>query len=450
MSDETPRDPQPDDSAWQPPPQGTPERPYYPTAPYPAGSYASAWAAQPGPPGPGAPPPHEPPHRPRRWFGLVTALMFVAGVVAGAIGGVLGYSLADGSSEVVTIGGSGSDSEARSTVNVAPGSVAAVAQQVLPSVVQLKVRGSGKAGEGSGIILSEDGYILTNNHVVAFAADGGRITVVLPGGKEVPGRIVGRNPEADIAVVRAQGVSGLNPAELGSSENLVVGQRVLAVGAPLGLSGTVTAGIISALDRPVTTGQPGSGETTTINAIQTDAPINPGNSGGPLVNMNGEVIGINTAIAQLGSGVGGKVGSIGLGFAIPIDTAKRIARSLIENGVSRKAVLGVIVFGGEAQAARAVANLAECRAAAGKVAPGSGGALVCSVMPGSAAARAGLRPGDVVVRVDDRRINAGDGLVAAIHSKRPGERIRITVRHPNGSTETLQVELGSEVVRPGS
>ncbi len=233
------------------------------------------------------------------------------------------------------------------------GSVEQVAAKVVPSVVKLETDMGRQSEEGSGIILSSDGLILTNNHVVA-AAKGG------PGGPGAPGdtqtkvtfangnttsfTVVGTDPSSDIAVVRAAGASGLTPITLGSSANLRVGQDVVAVGSPLGLEGTVTTGIVSALNRPVAAGGDAQNQNTVLDAIQTDAAINPGNSGGALVNMNGELVGVNSAIATLGGdSADAQSGSIGLGFAIPVDQAKRIADELIQSGTASHASLGVQV-----------------------------------------------------------------------------------------------------------
>ena len=250
--------------------------------------------------------------------------------------------------------------------------------KVMPSVVKLQLdMGGGRSEEGSGIVLSSDGLILTNNHVVAALAGGAapqdqqepggpglqlapgdqaapsgqdavggqamKAAVTLSDGRTAPFTVAGADPSSDIAVVRAQGLSGLTPITLGSSKDLKVGQNVVAIGSPLGLQGTVTTGIISALDRPVSTGGEGGDQNTVLDAIQTDASINPGNSGGALVNMNGELIGVNSAIASLGGGgsPGAQSGSIGLGFAIPSDQAKRISDELIATGTATHASLGV-------------------------------------------------------------------------------------------------------------
>jgi putative serine protease PepD len=274
------------------------------------------------------------------------------------------------------------------------------------------------------MVLSPDGLILTNNHVVDPAANGGQVSALLQDGRSVPVQIVGRAPSFDLAVVHAQGVSGLIPVQLGSSSGLRVGQEVVAIGSPLGLSGTVTSGIVSALERPVRAGGEGSGQDTVLDAIQTDAAINPGNSGGPLVDMQGRVIGINSAIASLGFGTG-QAGSIGLGFAIPIDQARRIANELVHTGKATQALLGVTVPAGQ---------------------PEDNAAIIRDVTPGGAAAAAGIQPGDMITKVDDRLIDSGDALIAAIRSHTPGSQATLTVKNSAGATRQVPVTLGSQEV----
>jgi putative serine protease PepD len=308
------------------------------------------------------------------------------------------------------------------------GSVEQVAAKVVPSVVKLETDMGRQSEEGSGIVLTSDGLILTNNHVVAAAKDtpGGtgavQTKITFSDGRTATFKVVGTDPSSDIAVVRADGVTGLTPITLGSSGNLKVGQDVVAVGSPLGLEGTVTTGIISALNRPVAAGGDAQNQNTVLDAIQTDAAINPGNSGGALVNMNGELVGVNSAIATLGSSEsqGGQSGSIGLGFAIPVDQAKRIADELIQNGIASHASLGVQV-GNDA---------------------GSDGAKIVEVTSGGAAAAAGLPSGVVVTKVDDRPIGSADALVAAVRSKAPGDKVTLTYLDASGKPQSVQVTLG--------
>jgi putative serine protease PepD len=234
---------------------------------------------------------------------------------------------------------------------------------------------------------------------------------------------VGTDPADDLAVVKAQGVSGLTPITMGSSKDLKVGQHVVAIGSPLGLDGTVTTGIVSALDRPVSTGDDSTGQHSVMNAIQTDAAINPGNSGGALVNMNGELVGVNSAIASMGGGPGsqgGQSGSIGLGFAIPSDQAKRIADQLVSNGTVSHASLGVQL----SQNANAP------------------GAAVADVVAGGPAAAAGLPSGVVITKVDDRPIDGAEALVAAVRSKAPGDDVTLTYTDGTGASQTVTVTLG--------
>ena len=298
--------------------------------------------------------------------------------------------------------------------------VESVAKAVTPSVVLLRVQGAQEADEGSGVVLSADGRILTNNHVVAAAASGGQIQVVTSDGTTYDASIVGRDPITDLAVVQAQGASGLTPAAIGDSSTLQVGQPVVAIGAPLGLQGTVTTGIISALDRPVaTTGEDGQASVT--DAIQTDAAINPGNSGGPLVDSTGHVVGITSSIASLGSAAGSQSGSIGVGFAIPIDEAMRVVSDIEAGNPVSHAQLGVTVSDSD----------------------GPAGARIGDVAAGSSAARAGLQSGDVVTKVEGQPIEDSDGLIAAIRTLDPGTKVTLTFVR-DGQTHTASVTLGSD------
>jgi putative serine protease PepD len=347
--------------------------------------------------------------------GRTLVIGLVAGLLGGLLGGVVGHQLAEGGGSVGVL-----DSPIPQAGNDAPpGAVEAVAARLLPSVVQIRVRSGsgGGGGEGSGMILSPDGLVLTNNHVVDEAAGGATLTAVFQDGRTAAAQIVGRDPSSDIAVIRVQGVSGLTPIELGNSDAVRVGQQVVAIGSPLGLGGSVTSGIISAVDRAVNVGpQIGATDSTVLNALQTDAAINPGNSGGPLVDMQGRVIGVNSAIATTGGADGG---SIGVGFSIPINQAHRVAKELEDTGVATRAVLGVNV------AARD---------------DGEGnGAVVGQVTPGGPAQLAGIVDGEVITRVDDRVITNGDELVAAIRDHAPGDQVTLVV---NG--RLVQVTLGSK------
>ncbi|GAA4934726.1 putative serine protease PepD [Actinomycetospora succinea] len=443
-------------------PGATGERPGgYPTAPYgsglPAGGYSGGypggsndpWAHHDGPGAPPGPPPtglgHDapPPGPPRRRRPVALVAGALAAVlVAGGVGGAVGYEAASSGGGGTSVLSSAPSGSGGAPAAAAPaGSVEQVANTVLPSVVQLE----GQSGEGSGVVISADGLILTNAHVLEAgqapqqqsplggleqSPEGGApaqaqgLTAVFQNGNRAPVQVVGTDPSADLAVVRAQGVSGLQPATLGDSSQLQVGQDVVAVGSPLGLSGTVTTGIVSALQRPVASGGAQSGQATVLDAIQTDAAINPGNSGGALVDMQGRVVGITSAIASLGGqsqgGQQSQSGSIGLGFAIPIDQAARIGNELVTQGYATRAVLGV------------------------GVSEGPDGAVLGQITPGGPAAAAGLVQGDVVTRVNDRVIPDADSLVAAIRSQQPGAQVTLTVTSNGGQPRPVPVTLGSE------
>jgi len=373
---------------------------------------------------PQQPVPPQPLQRRSRAGALTVGALAIAMVSAGIGGGVAMMVVDNGPSATTSISGAAPSVPAAS---LPAGSVEQVAAKVVPSVVKLETKMGRASEEGSGVILSSDGLILTNNHVVSAAAEGpggdaSQTKVTFFDGRTAPFTVVGTDPSSDIAVVRAQGVSDLTPITIGSSAQLRVGQDVVAIGSPLGLEGTVTTGIISALNRPVAAGGDARNQNTVLDAIQTDAAINPGNSGGALVNMNGELIGINSAIATLGADAGpaAQGGSIGLGFAIPVDQAKRIADELIQNGSAAHASLGVQV-GNDASI---------------------DGARIVEVTEGGAAAAAGLPSGVVITKVDDRVIGSADALVAAVRSKAPGDKITLTFVDPSGRPQTVDVTLG--------
>ena len=390
-----------------PPGSGGPGYPGY-------GSYGGSGYG--GPPTNSGPPTLLTPQPPRRrpaMTGIVAAAL-IAGLVGGGAGFGGAYALLDHgtvAASQLTNAPAGQGAPA-----AAPGSVTAAAQTAMPSTVDIRVPLDQGLAEGSGVILTADGDVLTNNHVVAGAR--GAISVTLADGTEHPATVVGTSPSYDLAVIKIQNVSGLTPATLGQSANLQVGQPVVAIGSPQGLTGTVTTGIVSAFDRTVQVqGQDGSG--VVYNGMQTDAPINEGNSGGPLVNLEGQVIGVNSAIATAGQ----SSGSIGLGFAIPIDQAKRVAQEIMDNGTATKPVLGV-QGGGDASPAD------------------TDGARIAAVQPGSPAAQAGLAAGDVVTKVGDARVEDFSDLVARIGSYAPGQQVSLTVGS-GSSPRTVQVTLGS-------
>ncbi|MEU1487626.1 trypsin-like peptidase domain-containing protein [Streptomyces sp. NPDC005752] len=375
-------------------------------------------------PGPG---PDPRPRRGRRGTVLVGAALLA--LVAGGIGGGIGaYVERNGGLTTVELPQSGRDDGDR-----APDSVAGIASSALPSVVTLHVNGSAESGTGTGFVLDDKGHILTNNHVVAPAGSTGDITVTFSGGESASAEIVGKDSGYDLAVVKVTGVSGLKPLPLGNSDNVRVGDPVVAIGAPFDLSNTVTSGIISAKQRPITAGgEKGDGtDVSYVDALQTDAPINPGNSGGPLVDADARVIGINSAIraADSGSGPdGGQSGSIGLGFAIPINQGKRVAEELINTGKATHPVIGVTLdmeFTGDG-------------AKVGGKAAGGGEA----VTEGGPADKAGIRAGDVITEVEGRRVHSGEELIVKIRAHRPGDRLGLVLTR-GGKDLSVTLTLGS-------
>ncbi|WP_435590419.1 S1C family serine protease [Nocardia sp. bgisy118] len=402
------------------------------TQPFPGPESGHGFGAPGGPP----PPPHavpgaafgaQPPQPPRRPFrtGLVAgavALALVSGGVGGAVGALVTRS--DDGRASVTNALDAPKPNVSNASNAPAGSTQAVAQKVLPSVVMIKVASNRAQGEGSGVVLSSDGLILTNNHVASGGGAGAKMEVMFSDGSSAPATLVGADPVSDLAVIKVQGKNDLTPIELGTSSNLQVGQPVVAIGSPLGLAGTVTTGIVSALNRPVSTsgegGQNPNAPQPVIDAIQTDAAINPGNSGGALVDGSGKLIGINTAIASLGVGeMGGQQsGSIGLGFAIPVDQARRVADQLIKSGHATYAQIGI------------------------KLRPQDSAALVLEATPDGPAAKAGIPAGVVITKLDDRSIDSGEALIAAVRSHQPGDKVKVTYTDEQGNNpKTVEVTL---------
>ncbi|MFD1859438.1 PDZ domain-containing protein [Aeromicrobium camelliae] len=378
------------------------------------------------PPGAGATPQSGGSTRPPRRGRLVAAVVGIV-LLAGAagVGGAALYdefSNGSGLSPRTTNTGTSLDDPASS--DLPAGTVEQVAQKMMPSVVQINFAGSGEGGSGTGVIISEDGQILTNNHVVEAAADGGTLTVSFNDGTNAEATIIGRDPATDIAVIQAEGVSNLTPADFGRSSEVRVGQEVVAIGSPFGLESTVTQGIISALNRPVSPGsQTSDSDTvTTFPAIQTDAAINPGNSGGPLVDLEGRVIGINSAIRS--SGIEG--GSIGLGFAIPSDLARNVAAQILDGKTVEHARIGITVQ--NATSDDQITGI---------------GARVADVEPGGPGDDAGLREGDIVTSVDDHPVASNQALIATIRGYQPGDEVTLTILR-DGRQEQVQVTLGSD------
>ena len=395
----------------------------HPTAPIPGqpDEVGTTTATVPLPPPPQNPwtPPAPAAAAPRRRPGM--AVVVATSLLAGALGAGLGAGAVIATDDDSPAGnGSSAGAADVSTATLPDGSVAKVAAKVLPSVVSIQFTGTAGSGTGSGVVIDDSGLIVTNNHVVEEAANGGSLTVSFQDGTTTSAEIVGRDPSADLAVIRVDGVDNLVPAKLGNSDDLQVGESVIAIGSPLGLNGTVTTGIVSALNRPVLP-DPNSSDDSVLNAIQTDAAINPGNSGGALVNLDGELVGINSAIATLGASTGGQSGSIGLGFAIPVNEAKWISNQLISDGTAEHARLGVTVE------------------------PSTGdvlGAQVGTVESGSAADKAGLAEGDVITEFGDQSIDSPDALVAAVRSIEPGAQVSITYVR-DGQTHTVDAEMGT-------
>ena len=367
---------------------------------------------------------------------LVVAIMaLTAAVLGGAIGGlIVRHHDRNGIVSSVTIG---SAAGGHSVVNRSPDSVAAVAAKIVPSVVSIEVKIGSGGDTGSGIVLSKAGYIMTNNHVIAAARSGGTLSVILPDKSKVPAKIIGHpDPVDDIAIIKVSGVRGLTPAALGNSNALAVGDPVIAVGSPLGLAGTVTSGIVSALNRPVEAGGAQGVPEDVIDAIQTDAAINPGNSGGPLVDSAGQVVGVNSAIASLSTDTIGapQSGSIGLGFAIPIAEAQRIASQIISQGYSTHAIIGVSLD----------ATYSGSGARVGLPPPSVTGSpsSATPVSPGGPAAKAGIREGDVIVAVNGVKVTTADELIVAIRRHVPGQQLSLTYVR-SGHRNTVTLTLGS-------
>ena len=341
------------------------------------------------------------------------SLVLIA-LLAGSLGGFLGVNAAGGSlfREVNLV-------SSTSTIERAPDSVAGIAQRVLPSVVSINTRTLNSGGSGSGFVIDSNGYILTNNHVISDAViSGGKIQVTLNDGTTYTGKVIGRDASFDLAVLKIDAI-GLKALQFGDSDKIAVGDAVIAIGSPLGLSGTVTTGIISAKDRAVTTGDSRT-ESSFINALQTDAAINPGNSGGPLVDSTGAVIGINSAIASLGTT--SQAGSIGLGFAIPINQGRKIADQLIKYGVATYPVVGISLdvnyMGVGAQISTS----------------GTG------ILSGSPAQKAGLKAGDVIIEFDGKKINSPEELIVSVRSKNVGDRVTLVFMR-DGAKKSVTLNL---------
>ena len=357
----------------------------------------------------------------------VAGLALVLGLVGGAVGSAVLDNVSEDRTGSVSNGLEGVDTESVPPLTVSNKSVVRVADQLLPSTVQIVAEFEGRSGgaTGSGFVLDKQGHIITNNHVVQSADESeGEIEIVDQEGNRYVATVVGRSAVYDLAVLYSEDAAVLPPASLGASRRLSVGEPVVAFGSPLGLSSTVTSGIVSALNRPVTTGD-SSNDSSYINAVQTDAAINPGNSGGPLVNLRGQVVGVNSAIATTGGGFGGgDSGNIGVGFAIPIEQVRVTADQILRTGEARYPVIGAKVqTGGDKDGT---------------------GALIDEVMPDTPAEDSGLEKGDIVTAVNGHRVTDGIALIVAIRTYQPGQTIEFTVRR-GGNEQLVEVTLDSEI-----
>ena len=347
-------------------------------------------------------------------FGIAISMALIAGVI-GSVVGRTSASLDTKTNLVST----------KSTIERKPDSVAGIAARVSPSVVSIEVSKGNTGGSGSGFFLDSTGHILTNNHVISLAATAGAtIQVKLANGKNYDAELVGRDVSYDLAVIKIA-VTDAPALQLGDSDAVQVGDGVIAIGSPLGLIGTVTSGIISAKNRPVASGS-GTRESSFINALQTDAAINPGNSGGPLVDLSGAVVGINSAIATTGSGFGGQSGSIGLGFAIPINQARKTADQLIKNGSSTYPIMGV--------------SLDTRYTGVGAKIPDEVG----SVSPGGPADRAGIKPGDIIIEIDGKAVDTADEAIITVRSRNVGDRIKIKFKRLGATKEVSLVLIAAK------
>ncbi|MCX4665884.1 trypsin-like peptidase domain-containing protein [Streptomyces sp. NBC_01381] len=407
--------------AWPPPPP-PPAVPSYAQGGGAGSTWGASYAAQ-HPEGP----------KPAGRRGGLIAAVLVAALVAGGIGGGIGFWAADRNDDDATDSTTVSASDTPADLKREPGSVAGIANKALPSVVTIDAQGgNGEGGTGTGFVYDKQGHILTNNHVVASAADGGKLAATFSNGKKYDAEVVGRAEGYDVAVIKLKSKpADLKPLALGNSDRVAVGDSTIAIGAPFGLSNTVTTGIVSAKDRPVTSSDGASSKSSYMSALQTDASINPGNSGGPLLDSRGAVIGINSAIkpAESGGGLGGsgQSGSIGLGFAIPVNQAKYVAEQLIKNGQAVYPVIGASVSLGEDTGGATISQ------------EGASGSQ--AVTPNGPADQAGLKPGDVITKLDDTVIDSGPTLIGQIWTHKPGDKVKITFER-DGKERTVDVVLG--------
>jgi putative serine protease PepD len=373
--------------------------------------------AQPAPGAGGSVALERPPAPPRRGLGIILLVSVITALLAGGLGGTLGYVFALRGGGAPLGGGPQLGGSPPALAQRAPESIAGVVKKVLPSVVTIRARAGANGSLGSGFIVSADGYVLTNDHVAG--TPGTQLSVTYFDGRTATAKLVGTEAESDVAVIKIDQV-GLPAVEFGDSDAAQVGDPVLAVGAPLALSNTVTYGIISAVDRPIVAGD--SGSPRFYAAIQTDAAVNQGNSGGPLFDLAGRVIGINSVIKSLASNEE-TAGNVGLAFAIPINQAKRQATDIIERGKARRTVMG-------ATPDSAYRNPA-------------GGVRLASVLPGGPAEAAGLKAGDVIMRLDGDPVEEAEDLVALVRKYAPGAVVGIDFRR-DGADQKTSVTLAAD------
>jgi putative serine protease PepD len=353
---------------------------------------------------------------PRRGLGVVVLISVLSALLAGALGGALGYAFAvrGGAGGGTTLGASPASPPA--AAQRPPDSLAGVAERLMPSVVTVRVAGTGSSSVGSGFVVTADGYVITNDHVVGETA--GKASVMFSDGSTASAEVVGKDPESDIAVIKVDR-TGLQPVELGDSDAIAVGDPVLAFGSPLALANTVTAGIVSAVDRTIEASE--GGQVRYYAAIQTDAAVNQGNSGGPLVDGGGRVVGVNSVIKSLSEN-DQEAGNIGLAFAIPVNQAKRIAQDIIDTGKARRTVIGASVGDNGRSAA---------------------GVRLNTIEPGGPAEAAGLEAGDVVLKLDGRALEEPADLIALVRKYAPGSVVTVEFRRGSGN-RTASVTLAAD------
>jgi putative serine protease PepD len=353
----------------------------------------------------------------RRRRGRIRTGPIIAVIVAAVLGGVVGGLIVN----ALRSEGNDNGSSAGTATSC---SATTVAENDLPSVVTIKVLGEAGGGSGSGSIIDTEGHVLTNNHVIAAAASGGHVEVVYNDGETTSATITGRDPATDLAVLKVADPKDLHPITFGESKGVKIGAPTIALGAPLGLSNTVTSGIVSALDRNVSVPGEGSQSALLVDAIQTDASINPGNSGGALVDCAGKLIGVPTAGATVPNAAGeASGGSVGIGFAVPVELARAVAEEIIATGKVEHAYIGL-----QASLVQGTDGV-------------PGGLRVVAVDPSGPAAEAGIQAGDTITKIEGDAVHSSDQLIALTLTKRAGATIELEVER-SGSAHQVTVTLG--------